>query len=49
MKALFPFYSVIDPESQTGEDLLKDKLLISQPQISTENSKSLWLKGKSHD
>jgi hypothetical protein len=37
----------MDPESQVGEVLLKDKFL-SQPQLSIENSRSLWLKGKNH-
>jgi hypothetical protein len=39
-------HTTVDLKSQEGEVLLKDKFL-SQPQISAENSKSLWLKGKS--
>jgi hypothetical protein len=35
----------VDPESQEGEALLKDKFLTQLAQT-VENSKSLWLKGK---
>jgi hypothetical protein len=39
-------HTTVDPESQVGEVLLKDKFLTQSAQISIENSKSLWLKGK---
>jgi hypothetical protein len=38
-------HSTVVPESLAEQILLKDKFL-TQPQISVENSKSLWLKGK---
>jgi hypothetical protein len=40
-------HTMVDPELQVGEVLLKDKFL-TQSQIFVENSKSQWLKEKNH-
>jgi hypothetical protein len=41
-------HTTVDPESQVGEVLLKDKFLTQSAPDTIENPKSLWLKRKNH-
>jgi hypothetical protein len=48
LKDIIRKHTTVDPESQEGEVLLKDKFLTQSAPDIHENSKSLWLKEKNH-